>query len=71
MTRRKQNGIAKEIFEMVYKWGGWGIEVDHTSSAYQSEIGRLLGNKSNGTHKVGITRMECFNDRCRLRHLPF
>jgi hypothetical protein len=71
MTKKEQNKIAKEIFRMVYNWGSNHIEVDHTSPAYKSEIGRLLGNKSNGFHKVGATQMECWIADCKLKHLPF
>ena len=71
LTVRQQNKIAKEIYEMVYMWGRMSFKIDHTTPAYQSEIGRLLGNKCNGSHKVGATRMICYIRNCRLSHLPF
>ncbi|MDL2342351.1 MAG: hypothetical protein QFB87_04720 [Patescibacteria group bacterium] len=35
------NDLDKQIFEMVYNWGGYGVVVDHTAPAYQRLIEQL------------------------------
>lgn len=68
----KTNKISKEIFRTVYHWGRVGVVVDYKSFAYQTMIGQLLGNKSNGFHKIktGVSG-ECFIEECKRKHLPF
>ena len=72
MSKKEQNKLAKELFKMAYSWGRWNIKVSYNSQAWQTEVGRLLGNKSNGYHRVGNTTMECFILDCpRKKHLAF
>lgn len=69
---RKQNKLTKEIFQMVYIWGRLGIKTDANSFAYKTMIGQLLGNESNGLHKIRQTYAECFILNCkRKKHLSF
>lgn len=70
MTERKRQRLIKEIFYMVYGWGGF-IKTDHKSFAYQTAIGELLENPSNGYHIIGDSRPECFIKGCKIKHLSF
>lgn len=57
---------------MAYNWGRWNIVADDKNFAWQTTFGELLGNKSNGFHKIpGGVSSECFIEKCKKKHLPF
>lgn len=69
---KQQKLLSKELFKMAYNWGRWNIVVDENGFAWQTTLGQLLGNKSNGYHKIkGGVSGECFVEKCKLTHLPF
>lgn len=75
MTKKQltiqQKKAIKELFETVYLWGRAGLKVDQKSETYQSIIGEILGNKCNGTHKVGASYFRCYIVGCKHKHLLF
>jgi len=71
LTKKQQQTLSRELFKMAYQWGIWKIDTDWNSQAWQTEVGRLLGNEPNGFHRVGNTIMECFILECKKKHLPF
>ena len=54
MTTQKYYA-TKEIFDTVYNWGRWGIQVDNTAPAFLKDISRLQSIIINEMDKPKIT----------------
>lgn len=70
---KQQKQISRELFNMIYQWGKAGVVVDYNNELYKSLLGKFVGNKSNGFHKIGENQIlvQCYIKDCKKKHLPF
>lgn len=55
---KRSTQLKKNLFEMVYKWGGFGIQVDHTSTAFNEVLAEYIKVKDEEAWEEGDAKAQ-------------